>query len=923
MSSKNLSVAVPSSPQHSSSGGDTGKAATTPPGRGSSWKGGDGKAAATDWQAKRRTNAKFESLGALTVVEARELRGRTAADAVRKQEEVRELVGSRYSDFIDAADTISNMRTSAHHILETAAVLHDLSKKLVGGAWINTGKRSQETKSRGWAADASTVLQTSELVHSSIDSLSYLAAARQLLRGRALYASLSASENPAVAEWRDIPFVKLQASALVSPSLPTAVVSAAQVFLRGALPDDGTQEAKVADALASISLVKTLTVRDAMDLFLEARAACTGGLCKELSGGAASEQQGHEGLLQAMCALKSCLVHTVEAAFALFATSQGKEGEDVPLLIRLLGSVEECHLRGDLLKGIPRDDCAKWCAEWVKAQAAAVRASSRAGLQAIPSGQELAAIESSLMGKSDQDLVPEGAWGQVASTSPWMLLFAEAFGARVEQVVLARFGDMQVVPLIESSIEALVQPGSEAAFALKSADSFFAARTPMGLVDGKVASHPWDTLSNNSGAQFLSQLHAAVSDCHGLILSASQTKLGGKASVREERLLLLQESCKKAVAGLASFLQAKCQALKAKVGREGHGLAVAQAMYLSQCAVTVRKHLQHLLEMLSPVSAKGGGKEAASEKLVQELTEILDGVRDAGHGMWVDWVALNGKKELLEGLKALEAEGFWQSGDELIRRWEEVDVSMESESGEVRSDRLPVPASALPHTFTMLFKACSQVLHVTDPPLGNETLRLLANKMAVATVEAYEQIPKSVLQLSDQMCVQLLFDFGLAMDILAGHSEKGLASRVEKVESVLTASLDPIDWSFQQNHVDASRARAYQRACVVMGPLVQLRRLHLRAATAHSSLPKPINILPLATPQQRFGLLPAVDAWSVHATDGEGGDGGAIGDDLDSGVSSGTAWQGEKVSPDGQALTGLRGFGSYFGQQVAKGWAGF
>lgn len=59
------------------------------------------------------------------------------------------------------------------------------------------------------------------------------------------------------------------------------------------------------------------------------------------------------------------------------------------------------------------------------------------------------------------------------------------------------------------------------------------------------------------------------------------------------------------------------QALQEKSGGGDHGLAVAQAMYLSQCATTTRMHLTHLLEMLSP---EAKGKEAASEGLVKELT---------------------------------------------------------------------------------------------------------------------------------------------------------------------------------------------------------------------------------------------------------------------------------------------------------------
>jgi hypothetical protein len=61
----------------------------------------------------------------------------------------------------------------------------------------------------------------------------------------------------------------------------------------------------------------------------------------------------------------------------------------------------------------------------------------------------------------------------------------------------------------------------------------------------------------------------------------------------------------------------------------------------------------------------------------------------------------------------------------------------------------------------------------------------------------------------------------------------------------LTSHIDPIDLEFIKPLVDVARSRAYQRASVVTGPLIQLRRLHLKGGAGSTSLPKPINILPV------------------------------------------------------------------------------
>jgi hypothetical protein len=107
---------------------------------------------------------------------------------------------------------------------------------------------------------------------------------------------------------------------LVSTTLSNIVITAAQSFLRGSLSHDTeTTPARIADALAAIALVKSLSIRDAMDLFLEARAACSSALCKQLSGAAPEGRS--EALLDDMRKLRTCLGQTVDTAFALFASS--------------------------------------------------------------------------------------------------------------------------------------------------------------------------------------------------------------------------------------------------------------------------------------------------------------------------------------------------------------------------------------------------------------------------------------------------------------------------------------------------------------------------------------------------------------------------------------------------------------------------
>ena len=74
-------------------------------------------------------------LGRLSVEQARETRRKLENECGQKQEELRELVGVRYKDFIEAADTIAAMGSSAKEIIKIAVDLGDLSASLLSASW--------------------------------------------------------------------------------------------------------------------------------------------------------------------------------------------------------------------------------------------------------------------------------------------------------------------------------------------------------------------------------------------------------------------------------------------------------------------------------------------------------------------------------------------------------------------------------------------------------------------------------------------------------------------------------------------------------------------------------------------------------------------------------------------------------------------
>ena len=80
----------------------------------------------------------------------------------------------------------------------------------------------------------------------------------------------------------------------------------------------------------------------------------------------------------------------------------------------------------------------------------------------------------------------------------------------------------------------------------------------------------------------------------------------------------------------------------------------------------------------------GGGADQVQAGVVDDMLASLDAVKAKGHSIWVSSVAQRGATALHDGLKALECEPFWKSGQDLIKRWEEVDSQLTAEDGSIR-----------------------------------------------------------------------------------------------------------------------------------------------------------------------------------------------------------------------------------------------
>jgi len=264
------------------------------------------------------------------------------------------------------------------------------------------------------------------------------------------------------------------------------------------------------------------------------------------------------------------------------------------------------------------------------------------------------------------------------------------------------------------------------------------------------------------------------------------------------------------------------------------------------------------------------GDSKIMEEENEKLLGMLGQAANVGHGTWVEWVALHTSRQFEGALYELVSRSKGQLKHDIKKFWEEQEVSIETETGDIKTDKVMIPSALMTHTYNLLFSSSVAIHEVQDPPLQQGTLQALVSCLVSSLVIGYEGLEAEHLEGAEALCIQLYFDLGVALDVLAGHNHPvTMTDRIRKAKGRIEDYIDPIDWSFQQPLVVANMGRAYQRCTVVFGSLVHLKRLHMRdTSSQYTSLPKPMNLLPLATHQPRFGYLPAVDTWSV-ANSGE------------------------------------------------------
>ncbi|XP_078314563.1 conserved oligomeric Golgi complex subunit 1-like isoform X2 [Crassostrea virginica] len=220
------------------------------------------------------TNILFEKF---TVEEIREIEKKTRSDIERKKEDLRIMVGERYRDLIEAADTITEMKNSAQNVMSSIAKMEDMCKQLKQRHMIKgmsyqqktndekQGRKKQDVHFYGFASQIKLLLDMPEKIWSALDEQDYLMATRHFLLSRHIHTSLQLESQQTGNLLTLFPVLTRQWAAI--SHFRTTILQGC----RSVLKQPAAKDEQIARALCSIIVLEDSTPRQVFNEFLLAR----------------------------------------------------------------------------------------------------------------------------------------------------------------------------------------------------------------------------------------------------------------------------------------------------------------------------------------------------------------------------------------------------------------------------------------------------------------------------------------------------------------------------------------------------------------------------------------------------------------------------------------------------------------------------
>ncbi|KAE9619267.1 hypothetical protein Lal_00046942 [Lupinus albus] len=409
------------------------------------------------------------------ITDIRKTESTTRKQIEDKKEELRQLVGNRYRDLIDSADSIVRMKSSSTSISANIAAIHDRIRSL-SQSQSNSNSNSLtnlHSQPRAWtygiACRVKYLVDTPENIWGCLDEAMFLEAASRYVRAKHVHHRLFEDDGDEQKNKILTNFPLLQHQWQIVESFKVQISQRS----RDRLLDRGLPIAAYADALAAVGVIDELDPKQVLGLFLESRKSWISYVLGNAGSGDASSV-----VVSFLCDVLGIIQVTVGQVGELFLQVLN----DMPVFYKvILGSPPASQLFG----GIPNPDeevrlwksfrdklesvmvmldkryiadtCLTWLRECVN------KISGRNLVDAIGSGQDLASAEKSIRETMESKQVLQGSlewlksvfgseiempWSRIRElvleddSDLWDEIFEDAFVGRMEAIIDLRFREL-------------------------------------------------------------------------------------------------------------------------------------------------------------------------------------------------------------------------------------------------------------------------------------------------------------------------------------------------------------------------------------------------------------------------------------------------------------------------------------------------
>ncbi|XP_042360549.1 conserved oligomeric Golgi complex subunit 1 isoform X2 [Plectropomus leopardus] len=893
--------------------------------------------------------------------EIRRIERKVRGEIEQKKEELRQMVGERYRDLIDAADTIGEMRQCSESVVQSIQDMHQYCQRLKqgrssAGSCRHENQRQWQEKFYTMASQIKLLLEIPERIWSAMEASQYLQATQLYLLCCHLHSLLQLEAatgglySPILAR-----FPILVRQVATTGHFRSTILLDSRSLLRGRAVSDQA----IAEALVSTMLLEDSSPRQALADFLLARKASIHQLL--------NQPQHGSGIKAQVCSLVELLVTTLFQAYAVFylppegGLRPGEGALSCGMLFSILENVtstssaakdrrvlqEETSTSSwfkflppsitefqptlrTLAQPIQREQLRDTLQQWINTCKEDICRGVGSLLVYVKSLKGLAAIRDAVWDLLSTDSISQH-WSSVCqrllerSLAVWDDFLQQLFLQRLQAITKEETEAISTssVQLLTSAVRDLegqtvsgTGPGSGrgAQYEVDVA-SFLWSESPGDLLSDA----GWVSVTQRGQqhqSSSLSMKTQALTPCVQNFCSTLDAKL--KARLDDLQYYLPSEDTGSDPTSVTAASSGPTDSSSASsFNRFTDSPAVEEALR-EGCVACVRHILSSIRSELAGASPDPSparlssvlfmarlcqsmgelcpnlkhcilGKQRGSEAIAKGTPRQVKKLGKAKAATEVSpaqakWTGL--KEELL--MCSMEAYRIWSSALSKVlldkfstalhaesagailttaTNWEDLEIQEEAESGSSVTSKIRLPVQPSWFVQSLLFQLCVEVNKVGGHALPRPTLQELLQACLTQTLNHYHSLTQQapsrevVFPMTQNRALQLLFDLRYLNTTLGSRLEEGKSSRshqdprFHEVCDWLEGYIDPFDLDVFTPPLNANLNRLSQRTSVLLGLLTgSEKQFALRSSSVNSQ--EPYNILPLASSQIRFGLLP-------------------------------------------------------------------